>query len=97
MGLTEELEHPSLPELFEKLPDYLVKMREENTNVSYMKAFKGWSSWASCHSVKCLPANPLSFTLYLLHNVQMNKSFATIKNIYFGVKFIHKGATLLSY
>ena len=94
MGLPQDLENPTLRGLFDDLPHFLVRMREENTLKAYMVAYNGWSSWASHHLLQSLPANPLSFALYLLYNVQIGKTIATIKNVFYGIKFIHKGGHL---
>ena len=67
-------------------------MREENTVKAYMVAYHGWVSWATAYSLQILPANSLSFALYLLHKVQMGHHASSIKSAFYGIKFVHKGS-----
>lgn len=50
----------------------------------------GSISWAEWHHLVTMPADPLSFTIFLLHKVQLGHSFTSCKSVFYRVKYVHK-------
>ena len=86
---TPQLENESLSALLSDLPNYLVHARTDNTVKAYSSGFNTWKKWADTYSVEHLPANPLSFALYMLSLIQGDQNITKIRNIYYAVKFYH--------
>ena len=55
-----------------------------------MSAYHSWKKWAFTFSVVHLPAKALSFTLYILHKIQMGDHVSSVKSAYYGMRFIHR-------
>ena len=56
---------------------------------TYSSGFNNWKKWATSYSVKHLPANPLSFSLFLLSLIQTDQNITKIESIFYAVKFYH--------
>lgn len=81
---------PELAELARILPGILVQDRAEKTVSTYVNAFGRWKEWAIRHGVVALPADPVSFSLYLVYLIQQVRSVAAINSIVYGVGWVHK-------
>ena len=84
------VENYGLLPLAKNLANYTVFMREDNTIKTYMSAFNKWGNWAKMLSLKVLPANSTSVTLFILSKIQMGEKFPSIQSFFYGIKFIHK-------
>ena len=63
--------------------------RADSTVRNYYYAFEAWSAWAKMFQVIPLPAQPVSFALYLLAKIQQGATFAVCKGSFYGVKYVH--------
>ncbi len=72
------------------LPGILVQDRAEKTVNTYVNAFCRWKVWATQHRLVALPAEPVSFSLYLVYLIQQVRSVAAINSIVYGVGWVHK-------
>ncbi len=84
------LENPSLAPLLKQLPEVLVHSRQGSTVRGYHGAYSAWSRWAGTYKASCMPADPITFALYLLSRIQQGHSYAVCKNIFYGIKHTHK-------
>ena len=50
----DRFDHPELRQLAKALPAVLVHDRTATTVATYLRAYKSWKSWASCHDVASL-------------------------------------------
>ena len=57
---------------------------------NYFYAFQAWERWAKAYGVVSLPAQPVSFTLYLLARIQEGGTYPVVKAAFYGVKHVHK-------
>ncbi len=80
-----QFEDPELLQLVHMLPGILVKDRAEKTVNTYVNAFRRWKVWATQHGLVALPAEPVSFSLYLVYLIQQVRSVAAINSIVYGV------------
>ena len=71
------------------LPSVLVHSRSDNTVKNYFYAFQAWDRWAKLYGVVSLPAQAVSFALYLLYRIQQGASYAVCKGAFYGVKHVH--------
>ena len=85
-----ETENPALRDMVAQLPRFLMNSRADNTIKKYDSGFSTWSRWAEVYHLSTLPANPLSFALFMLNGIQMNFSFPKLEGIYYAVKFNHE-------
>ena len=83
------LENQSLQPLLTSLPSILVHSRADNTVRNYYYAFQAWDRWAQSYGLVSLPAQPLSFTLYLLARIQEGATYPVVKAAVYGVKHLH--------
>ncbi len=84
------VESPRLLPLLSELPEVLVHSRADRTVTSYFSVYSTWKRWAISFGVRPLPAEPLTFGLYLLAKIQNGDSYAVCKSALYGVKHIHK-------
>lgn len=83
------LENQSLKPLLSLLPSVLVHARADNTVKNYYYAFQAWDKWAKAYGVCSLPAQAVSFALYLLSRIQQGDTHAVCKGAFYGIKYIH--------
>ena len=83
------MEKSPLRPLADLLPTYLVHGRADNTVKTYSSGFRSWKTWADLHQVRHLPANPVTFALYLMSLVQRGSNWAKIEGIFYAVKYFH--------
>ena len=84
-----QLENQSLKPLLSLLPSVVVHARSDNTVKNYYNAFVTWDKWAKMYGVCSLPAQPVSFALYLLARIQQGATHAVVKGAFYGVKYVH--------
>ena len=63
--------------------------RSVNTRKTYYHSFNQWRDWAVAHGCTPLPANELSFSVYLGHLISTGSSFPKIHGIFYAVKHHH--------
>ena len=63
--------------------------REENTVKTHLVAYNAWERWAMKFKLKVLPAESTSLALCILNQIQLGKSFASIRSFYYGIKYVH--------
>ena len=83
------VESPSLLPLLRGLPEVLVHSRADRTVTAYYSVYSTWMRWANSFGVCPLPAEPLTFGLYILAKIQSGDSYAVCKSAIYGVKYIH--------
>ena len=88
------LEKETLGYLLKALPDYLIHARADNTVKGYTNSFNKWKKWANIHQVAYLPAEALTFGLFLLSLIQTNASLPVIEKVFYAVKFFHETISL---
>ena len=71
-------------------PNVLVHAREDNTIKTHMSAYEQWKNWATAFSLAVIPADLMYVALFLLNRIQMGGKFSIIKNLFYGIKFVHK-------
>ena len=87
------VDHPDLKDLASKVPDIVLRSRQDGTVKGYSAGFARWKRWASNYSeVKVLPAEPKYVALYLASIFQMSKSHAPVSNAYYSISWAHKQA-----
>lgn len=85
-----DLENETLRSLATELPSFLVHARTDNTINTYFAGFKRWNKWAKHHDVISLPANHITFALFLLSMIQQDCSSSVLEATFYSVKYIHK-------
>ena len=55
-----------------------------------LNGFEKWKKWATTHKVPYLPANSITFSLFILSLIQSNNTTAVIVVTFYSVKFLHK-------
>ena len=71
------------------MPNYIVNCRENNTIKKYHSSFNAWKTWCKTFSVKEIPANALTISLFILNLIQIDSSFPKIEGVYYAIKFYH--------
>ena len=81
---------PELRQLAQALPYILVHDRAVSTVSTYLGAYKSWKAWALPHNVSVLPADSLTFALYVVSLIQEARSMSTVNSAVYGVNYAHK-------
>ena len=81
---------PELRQLAQALPYILVHDRAVSTVSTYLGAYKSWKAWALRHNVSVLPADSLTFALYVVSLIQEARSMSTVNSAVYGVNYAHK-------
>ena len=74
------------------MPQYLTHARANNTIKTYKVGYEKWKKWAEHHHVKSLPANPVTFALFLLSLIQTEHTKPTIEMCFYAVRYFHVAA-----
>ncbi len=73
-----------------KIPQTLLESRSSNTIKSYQSSFNKWRVWAEQFSeVNSLPAKDVHVALFLVNLIQNGSVYATIKNVFYAIKWFH--------
>lgn len=81
---------PELRQLAQALPNILVRDRAASTVSTYLRAYKSWKAWAVRHSASFLPADSVTFTLYVVSLIQEARSMSAVNSAVYGVSYVHK-------
>ena len=73
---------PELAQLARALPQVLIRDRAPKTVEAYIRAYRTWKRWAERHKIIFLPADIVSFALYLV--------VSTVNSAVYGVSWVHK-------
>ena len=85
--------HPlaqELRQLAQALPYILVHDRAGSTVSTYLGAYKSWKAWALRHNASVLPADSVSFALYVVSLIQEARSMSAVNSAVYGVSYVHK-------
>ena len=88
--LIDELDDPELQTLASKLPATILRSRANSTVTKYLRAFKRWKG------LKCIPAKPHLFALYLQHLSEWSNSKASVEEACNAVSWVYTTAGLSS-
>lgn len=75
--------------LAEKMCEYIVKSRSENTSKKYMSSFNRWSKFITNKGKSAIPANSMHVALYLTHLLNIGCSFHVISSTVYAIKWAH--------
>ena len=81
---------PELKQLAQALPYILVHERGASTVSTYLGAYKSWKAWALWHNASILPADSVTFALYVVSLIQEARSVSTVNSAVYGVSYVHK-------
>jgi len=81
---------PELRQLAQALPSILVHDRAASTVSTYLGAYKSWKAWALRHNASVLPADSVTFALYVVSLIQEARSMSTVNSAVYGVNYVHK-------
>ena len=84
-----QLENDTLIDLGQAMPQYLTHSRADNTIKTYKVGYDKWKNWAEHYHVKPLPANPVTFALFILSLIQTGHTKSTIEMCFYSVKYFH--------
>ena len=70
--MIDSIGDPDFCRLYQKLPEYILSSRADNTRRKYQYTFNSWCKWANTHYVTSLPASHLHVALYLI-NLSVSK------------------------
>ena len=81
---------PELRQLAQALPSILVHDRAASTVSTYLGAYKSWKAWALRHNASVLPADSVTFALYVVSLIQEARSMSAVNSAVYGVNYVHK-------
>ena len=81
---------PELAQLAQSLPNILTKDRAPKTVSTYVRSYQVWKKWAGQRKIAFLPADMVSFALYLVSLIQQARSVSTVNSAVYGVGWVHK-------
>ena len=81
---------PELRQLARTLPHILVRDRAVSTVSMYLRAYKSWKAWAMRHNASFLPADSVTFTLYVVSIIQEVRFVSAVNSAVYGVSYVHK-------
>ena len=81
---------PELRQLAQALPSILVHDRVASTVSTYLGAYKSWKAWALRHNASVLPADSVTFALYVVSLIQEARSMSAVNSAVYGVNYVHK-------
>ncbi|XP_044163844.1 uncharacterized protein LOC122948219 [Acropora millepora] len=81
---------PELRQLAQALPSILVHDRAASTVSTYLGAYKSWKAWALRHNASALPADSVTFALYVVSLIQEARSMSAVNSAVSGVNYVHK-------
>ena len=87
---TSSFVDPELKQLAQALPTILVQDRAATTISTYLRAYKSWKAWATQRNSSFLPADQVTFTLYVVSLIQQARSVSTVNSAVYGVSYVHK-------
>ena len=77
----ETMTHPRLKHLVKSLP---------KTVSTYVRAHEAWRTWAVQCKATSLLADPVVFSLYLVHLIQQDRSVPSFNSAIYGASWVHK-------
>ena len=80
---------PILNDLAEKLPEYLISSKADNTQKKYRYGFNLWCKWSKLHSLPSLPASHLHIALYLIHLSETANSINKLDEAIYAISWAH--------
>ena len=87
---------PELRQLAQALPYILVHDRAASTVSTYLGAYKSWKAWALRHNASVLPADSVTFAVYVVPLIQEVRSMSAVNTAVYGVSYVHKKSALKS-
>ena len=87
---------PELRQLAQALPYILVHNRVVSTVSTYLGAYKSWKAWALRHNASVLPADSVTFAVYVVSLIQEVRSMSAVNTAVYGVSYVHKKSALKS-
>ena len=81
---------PELRQLAQALPSILVHDRAASTVSTYLGAYKSWKAWALRQNASVLPADSVTFALYVVSLIQEARSMSAVNSAVYGVNYVHK-------
>ena len=85
-----------IEELTRDLPGFLLSSRAKGTCTKYTAAFQKWAAFAREHKMDVWPTRPGDFCLYILHLVRQSGSLSAVDAVFYGTKWLHECANLVS-
>ena len=68
-----------------------MKSKAKNTTDTYLRGLGIWKEWiTNFKEIEFLPANSLHVALCIQSLVQSNSSYAKVKQLFYGLKWVHK-------
>ena len=83
------ISNPVFDGLSNRMADYLVTSRSDNTNVKYFGYFKKWESFIQTHGGCAIPASPIHVALYLTNLIDKHYSYSVIAASLYSIKWAH--------
>ena len=91
------LKHPDLISLADRMKSTVLMSRASGTVNGYTRAFNRWKEFASRRGkVATFPAEPLPVALYLQHLLESTSSCSSVDVAFYGLKWVHETAGLVS-
>ena len=88
---TDEVQDSQLRSLAKQIPATIFKSRANRTVSLYLRGFGYWQEWCqNFKEIDILPVKSFHFTLYILSCIQNNYSFHRVKQVFYGVRWVHK-------
>ena len=81
---------PELRHLAQALPYILVHHRAASTVSTYLGAYKSWKAWELRQYASVLPADSVTFDLYVVSLTQEARSMSAVNSAVYGVNYVHK-------
>ena len=81
--------NPVFDGLSNKMADYLVASRSDNTNIKYLGYFKKWETFIRLHGGCAIPASPIHVALYLTDLMDKQFSYSVIAASLYSIKWAH--------
>ncbi|KAK3107923.1 hypothetical protein FSP39_025264 [Pinctada imbricata] len=75
--------------LCNRMCDYMLQCRSEQTKSKYFSLFSRWEQFASSKSVNAIPANPIHIALFITSLLDSGSSYGVISAVKYSVKFVH--------
>ena len=91
------LKHPDLISLADRMKSTVLMSRASGTVNGYTRAFNRWKEFASrWGEVATFQAQPLPVALYLQHLLESTSSCSSVDAAFYGLKWVHETARLVS-